>query len=288
MPIIHSGSSQPVTFKYIANIPLWQSEKPYVIDQIPDIPEGSLSNLIYEDHESHSLHNLRGYEEGVNTFDNSFQFIKHPTKLTALAEEEMMVPYAEEINDLLKTIFKTDHVITYDLRSKAGKKGIAQTEQEVHPSRKLFKEPQGCISYCLNYHSRDGGWDRVARHLTDEELAKFKSGKWRARIVNVWRPLIPIVEDNPIAFLDPATVHDEDLVEVDRVSPISCGRMYNIKFNPAQKWYWINNQSSEEIAVFVCFDSHPPDGRFNYPGARSDAPIRQSVETRTIVFTLLP
>jgi hypothetical protein len=116
MAIIHSSPSHRVKFKYIANIPLWESEKPYVVDQAQGVSGGSLSNLMYEDHESHSLHDLRGYEDRLDLFEDSLQFIKHPTKLIDLPEEEMMIPYAEEINDLLKAIFKTDHVITYDLR----------------------------------------------------------------------------------------------------------------------------------------------------------------------------
>jgi hypothetical protein len=80
---------------------------------------------------------------------------------------------------------------------------------------------------------------------------------------SVWRSLLPVVEDNPFALLDPFSVVEEDLVETDRVSLISLGRMYNVKYNRDQKWYWLSKQTSDEVAIFVCFDSHPPDGILN-------------------------
>jgi len=80
---------------------------------------------------------------------------------------------------------------------------------------------------------------------------------------SVWRSLLPVVEDNPFALLDPFSVLEEDLVETDRVSPISLGRMYNVKYNQNQKWYWLSKQTSEEAVIFVCFDSHPPNGILN-------------------------
>ena len=116
MVIFCSDPPRLVKFKYIADIPLWEIEKPYAIDQVENVCDGMISNLQYEEHESESLHDLRGSEDQLNIFENSFAYIKHPTDLINLPEEEMMTPYAEEINSLIKRIFNTDRVITYDLR----------------------------------------------------------------------------------------------------------------------------------------------------------------------------
>lgn len=103
-------------FRYIADIPLWTKEKPFVVDQIEKAQGESISNIEYEDHETENLHDLRGSESQLDIYEHSFQFFNRPTELIKLPEEEMMVPYAEHVNDVLGDIFKTDHVFTYDLR----------------------------------------------------------------------------------------------------------------------------------------------------------------------------
>ena len=81
MVIFCSDPPRLVKFKYIADIPLWEIEKPYAIDQVENVCDGMISNLQYEEHESESLHDLRGSEDQLNIFDNSFAYIKHPTDL---------------------------------------------------------------------------------------------------------------------------------------------------------------------------------------------------------------
>ncbi len=81
--------------------------------------------------------------------------------------------------------------------------------------------------------------------------------------LSTWRPLFRPIEENPIAFCDPATVDRKDMLEVDRVTPISLIEIFQVKFNSAQKWYWLSNQTPDEVSVFIQFDSHPPEGRLN-------------------------
>lgn len=116
MTIISSSPPRSVCFRYIADIPLWTKEKPFVVDQIEKAQGESISNIEYEDHETENLHDLRGSESQLDIYEHSFQFFNRPTELIKLPEEEMMVPYAEHVNDVLGDIFKTDHVFTYDLR----------------------------------------------------------------------------------------------------------------------------------------------------------------------------
>lgn len=108
-------------------------------------------------------------------------------------------------------------------------------------------------------------------------------------------------------------------MKVDRVTPISLVEIFELKYNSTQKWYWLRDQGPEELVVFVQFDSHCPEGRINGrfrliydgelgcppkqfiniavqvpphttftdPEVPSHVQPRESIETRSIVFTKL-
>lgn len=90
--------------------------------------------------------------------------------------------------------------------------------------------------------------------------------------MSTWRPLTNPAEGNGLAFCDPRSVADGDLVEVDRISPTSVGAIYNLKFNPQQSWFWLPAQKPTELAVFLSYDSHPPDDIFNCKISVTNAP----------------
>lgn len=71
-------------------------------------------------------------------------------------------------------------------------------------------------------------------------------------------------------------------------------------YKPEHRWYWMSNQTPDEVLVFTQFDSHPPKGVFrnNYnhiphaafrnEAARPGCPPRQSLETRYILLEPAP
>jgi hypothetical protein len=81
--------------------------------------------------------------------------------------------------------------------------------------------------------------------------------------ISCWRPLFRPIEDSPIAFCDPSTVSAANLLATDRVAAGSYLEIYSVRYNPGQKWYWLSRQRPDEMAIFVVFDSHPPDGELN-------------------------
>lgn len=77
---------------------------------------------------------------------------------------------------------------------------------------------------------------------------------------SLWRPLYHPVEDAPLVFCDPFTVAKECLIPADRVSPQYEGEVYYVTHDPAQQWYYLNEQTPEEMALFVSYDSDPGRG----------------------------
>lgn len=86
-------------------------------------------------------------------------------------------------------------------------------------------------------------------------LPLYVFGLITAECDSVWRPLSRPIEDSPLAFCDPRTLSEEDLVAADRVAPEYAGEIYYVMSNPKQRWYWLSHQKPEEVAVFLSFDS---------------------------------
>ncbi|PVH86311.1 hypothetical protein DL98DRAFT_407871, partial [Cadophora sp. DSE1049] len=74
-------------------------------------------------------------------------------------------------------------------------------------------------------------------------------------VASTWRSLLPVVEDQPLAFCDPFTVRPMDLVETDRIVVNKLGAVYLMHYHEEQQWYWLHHQTSSEPFVFITWDS---------------------------------
>ncbi len=147
------------------------------------------------------------------------------------------------------------------------------------------------IPYCQVYRSKSMGW---LDSKSDSD--------------STWRPLLPVIEDRPLAFCDSRTVDPRDLVVADRIFPHQEFELYFLKHNPKQSWHWLSNHNRSELIIMLMYDTQPggarctstvpiivdvqkltlavcPHGSFDNPLARNSAPPRQSVETRSVVVT---
>lgn len=130
-----------------------------------------------------------------------------------------------------------------------------------------------------------GGAVKRARYHLPEEADDLMKGRYR--IINVWRPL-STVKAWPLALCDARSVREEDMVLNDLVRRNYIGESYFICHNPKHKWYYLGDQTRDEVAVLKIFDSNEKvDGRFcvhssfEIPGQVDE---RESVEVRAMVF----
>jgi hypothetical protein len=113
----------------------------------------------------------------------------------------------------------------------------------------------------------------------------------RYAIINLWRPLVPVVRDVPLGVLDARSVAPSDLLEYDLIYPDRIGGNYTIRHNPNHKWYYLPHQTSDEVLLFKQWDSSEEKVRFAPHSAFKDptkpdggfAP-RESIELRLFVF----
>jgi hypothetical protein len=111
------------------------------------------------------------------------------------------------------------------------------------------------------------------------------------QIINLWRPIRGPVLDAPLAVADARSVRSADLVPSDLVYPDRTGEIYHVRYNPAHHWFFVRAMQPDEVLLLKCFDS-AEDGRARFaphsafidPSAPADAPPRESIELRALVF----
>lgn len=141
-------------------------------------------------------------------------------------------------------------------------------------------------------HTAKSGPQRV-RDLLEDEAELLLRG--RVQIVNVWRPIVGPLWDSPLAVCDARTVDAVDLVPSDLIYPDRVGETYGVTYHPDQRWFYVPGMATDEALLLKCYDS-ATDGRARFaphsafvdPTAPSDAPLRESIEIRTLVLNAPP
>ena len=119
-----------------------------------------------------------------------------------------------------------------------------------------------------------------------EELLKH-----RFAIINLWRPIRGPVLESPLTLCDAQSLAEEDLVASDLRYPDRVGETYSITYNPNQRYYYFPKMQTDEAVLIRCFDSALAGPQrfsahtgFDDPESPADAPPRESIEVRTLVF----
>jgi hypothetical protein len=109
--------------------------------------------------------------------------------------------------------------------------------------------------------------------------------------INVWRPITGPVQQWPLALCDSRTIAPEDLVATEQRYRDRNGEIYSITYNPAHRWSYFPQMRRDEAVMIKGYDS-AADGRARFtahtafadPTSPPDAPARESIEVRALVF----
>ena len=75
---------------------------------------------------------------------------------------------------------------------------------------------------------------------------------------SVWRPLVPVISEWPLALCDSTSVDRvNDLKPADIVKSDYVGESYVAFHNPTHRWYYISDQTFEEAWLIKLYDSKP-------------------------------
>lgn len=136
----------------------------------------------------------------------------------------------------------------------------------------------------------DASATKRVRDLLPAEEAEQRLQK-RFAIVNVWHSIRGTVWNSPLTCCDARTLAPGDLVAAERRAHDRIGELELVSWNPAHRWYYYPKMTASEALLIKTFDS-ARDGRatrtihsaFDNPLAPPDAPPRESIESRLLVF----
>jgi len=218
--------------------------------------------------------------------EHGFELHSRPTAFTDFYDDAAVRErYYPEVQRVLQEITGACAVIVFDhnvrsaARAARGERGVRIPVDQVHND---YTETSG---------PKRKGEILVAAGRTD--LADR-----RVAFVNLWRPIVGPVRDNPLAVCDARSVAPGDLVatdihhfgEDDLAVPRHSGQIQSVRYNPAHRWFHVSEMRPDEFLLLKCYDSRA-DGRarfmphtgFRNPDCPPEFVPRESIEARTLV-----
>lgn len=231
------------------------------------------------------VHDVRNKEDTVGLDTTGFQFVKYPSAEKLFENEERIRDvYYPEVEEILKKYAAAKRVFVFDHTIRRH-----PTQHEKVTSTNGDKTPQrGPVQRVHVDQTYTAAEERVRLHLGDEAERLLKG---RYRIINVWRPILNPVAHNPLAVADYRSLDPErDLVPTRHIYANREGSTFAVRHNPNHKWYYLSDQTPDEVTLIKCFDSDldkarlTPHSAFQDNTSPKDAPQRQSIEVRVLVF----
>ncbi|HLG85236.1 MAG TPA: CmcJ/NvfI family oxidoreductase [Bradyrhizobium sp.] len=209
-----------------------------------------------------------------------FRLVRHPTVVRNFYDdEEVRRVYYPAAEAFLKATLKADRVVIFDHTVRKRVEGSADIRGAGprQPATRVHVD-----------QTATSGANRVREHLGDEADELLKG---RVQVINLWRPIRGPLRDTPLAMLDGTTVKESDLVASDLIYPNRSGETYSVKYSPDHRWFYFPEMTPDEAILLKCYDS-ATDGRTRFgphtafvdPTTPADAPPRESIELRTLVF----
>ncbi|MFO1109624.1 MAG: CmcJ/NvfI family oxidoreductase [Bradyrhizobium sp.] len=209
-----------------------------------------------------------------------FALVRHPTQIRDFYNsEEVRTVYYSAAEAFLTATLKADRVFIFDhtLRKRVEGTPDVRDGGPRQPATRIHVD-----------QTVASGANRVREHLPDEAEELLKG---RVQVINLWRPIRGPLRDTPLAMCDGQTVASDDLVASDLIYPDRNGETYAVKYNPRHRWFYFPEMTPDEAILLKCYDS-ATDGRTRFgphtafvdPTTPPDAPPRESIELRSLVF----
>jgi hypothetical protein len=255
--------------------PMPERPRNYTYDPPAGVPR---SNIVQEPHRV-AIHDARPVAGVLSLDANGFALVNHRSAVqNFFDDEEVRRVYYPEVEQLLKqaTGAQRMHIFDHTVRRRVPD-AEAQPDAPRQPVRRVHID-----------HTARSGPQRV-RDLLPDEAEELLRG--RVQVVNLWRPIRGPLQDSPLAVCDATSISAEDLVPSDLVYPHRVGETYSVTYNPAHRWYYVPRMQPDEALLLKCSDTatdvparFTPHSAFIDPTASADAPPRESIEVRVLVF----
>jgi hypothetical protein len=256
-------------------VPMTERPRNYTFDPPPGVLRSNTQN---EPHRVR-IHDARPIADRISLDATGFALVKHASAVRDFFdEEEVRRVYYPEVERILKEATGAYRVHIFD----------HTTRRRVPGAEDRGGGPRQPVQRVHIDHTARSGPQRVRDLLPDEADELLKG---RVQVINVWRPTKGPLLDSPLAVCDATTVRADQLVPSDLVYPHRVGETYSVTFDPAHRWYYVPRMQTDEALLLKCSDTSAavparftPHSAFIDPTAPADAPPRESIEVRTLVF----
>ena len=234
-----------------------------------------------------SIRDARPIANELRLDEQGFELHSRPSAFADFYDEAAVRErYYPEVQTVMRAITDAAAVIVFDhnvrsaARAARGEIGVRVPVDQVH-----------------NDYTEQSGPKRK-REILDAAGRSDLSNR-RVAFVNLWRPIVGPVWDNPLTVCDARTVSPEDLVatdihhfgEDDLTTPRHSGQIYSVRYNPAHRWFFYSGLRRDEALLIKTYDSleegtarFSAHSAFDDPATPPDAPPRESIEVRALVF----
>jgi hypothetical protein len=255
------------------------AERPVLYNDAYELPEGSPRWTVKNDPHTVPIRNVRPFARRLSLDREGFVLRQHPTRVRNFYDpDEVKRVYWPEIETLVKESTGAAAAVVFDTTvrvAEPGERGLRGPARRVH-----------------NDYTDRSGPQRVRDLLGEAATTLIRH---RFAEINVWRPIKGPLLDSPLALCDAQTIAPEDFVATDLKYPNRTGETYSVLFNPRHRWYYFPKLERDEAVLIKCYDSER-DGRarftahtaFDDPTTPPDAPPRESIEARALVFFASP
>ena len=210
-----------------------------------------------------------------------FVLVEQPSAVEDFYDDEALrAVYHGELAALIRTLTGARRVEVFDDTRRSAS---IETQRE-----RGIREPANIVH---NDYTAASGPRRLADFFADAPEEAEALRQRRFAIINAWRPINGPVYDQPLVLCDATSIADGDLVAMERRAEERIGELQVALYNPGQRWYYFPRMRPQEVLLFKTYDSaedgrarFTPHSSFSDPGAPADAPPRESLESRCLVF----
>ena len=227
------------------------------------------------------VHDGRPNNDDASIDAEGFLLVPQETAVSNFYDDQQIRSiYHDEVKELLKETTGASRVEIFDDTRRS-----ASVEQQ---QAKNIREPASIVH---NDYTARSGIKRLRDHFANDPSEADDLLQRRFSIINVWRSIAGPIFNHALVLCDAESLAPDDLFSVERRAEERTGELQVALHNPEQRWFNFPEMQMNEALLFKTFDSET-DGRtrftihssFEDPSAPADAPPRESIETRCLVF----
>ncbi|KAF5692855.1 7-alpha-cephem-methoxylase [Fusarium denticulatum] len=269
----NSLPSKSATLQFFdASDPKWATEKPFY-SNIPFTQTKIANTNVVNTSARVQISDIRGHEGDFTLDKNGFQLVEWKHQFSNVGPSFQQEGYPAVVNFMKEVLGSHVKVCVFDhIVRQSQPRGSAPEDEKRYIGRPSKVAHNGTIA--------------KIRHDFGSQAPSILSQRFR--IINVWKPLKP-VRQYPLTLCDYRTRDENDGHRSDLVYPHVVSENILFSYSPDQKWYYVSDQSDEEVWLIKTMDSlamaedvamYTPHTSFFDEDPAVAEEIRESIELR--------